>query len=491
MPHRASGVGTSSPGRPQPLRATVPFQGTSESGATTFLRTHGRTGCGSVGNRAGTATGVLPGAAGSRSPLSGPLLGPCTQDHGRRFVSPHDSPEWHRDDSPVCRAPRSKTVPAPAAHGCHWAYPAPAGLTRSYPGLPLTIMGPYLSGQWPRHFTCLGLPGLNHKATQTPRAWTDGEGEQQRSGRHHRSASWGGSDPRREVSISGPEVGMPFSTSLLAMERSSLEGLNQEIETVFLQGNSDTDKLQHPHNLMDGRRAPPPGLASDFHLQRPKCLRRPSTPTAGQKSRAFNSRLAKADSRDERMLCGRSSSPFVCICISPSTDELQEKSGPDIVSILVTSSTASKHVLKDPCQPLLDYFPRLNGSTFVREAPEGCEIKAFEEHVVGNLKMAAFLPPDKSKVYFVPTSDSAFISVKTLKAPSWALGNRMKSPNELYSFPAFPSCQSDGSSGSSELALPGTIRPGERTVAASLKAQAVAQRPKMLAGDFPGLPLLC
>uniref|UniRef100_UPI00358F5E8B glucocorticoid-induced transcript 1 protein-like isoform X2 n=1 Tax=Myxine glutinosa TaxID=7769 RepID=UPI00358F5E8B len=441
MPHRAGSLGTSSPGRPQPLRATVPFQGNADGGATTLLRAHGRTGCGAVGNRA-VPTGAFPGTTGSRSPLSGPFLGPCTQEHGRRCASSHDSPEWKSDGSLVCTGPRSKTVPAPAAHRCHWAYPATPGLTRSYPGLPLTIMGPYLSGQWPRHFSCRGLPGLNHKATQTPRAWTDGEGERQRSGRHHRSASWGGSDPRREiaklriqlqqsrqigertrvgateasgkesdgqsgcpnglgrmtlseeslalreascrgqVSISGPEVGTPFSTSLLAMERSSLEGLNQEIETVFLQGNSDTDKLQHPHNLMDGRRAPPPGLVSDFHLQRPKCLRRPSTPTAGQKSRASNSRLAKADSRDERMLCGRSTSPFVCICISPSTDELGEKSGPDIVSILVTSSTAPKLVLKDLCQPLLDSFPRLNGSTFMREAPEGCEIKAFEEHVL-------------------------------------------------------------------------------------------------------------
>ncbi|XP_019494055.1 PREDICTED: protein FAM117A [Hipposideros armiger] len=156
-----------------------------------------------------------------------------------------------------------------------------------------TILSSYLLGQWPRDadgaFTCC----TNDKATQTPLSWQELEGERTSTCTHKRSASWGSTDHRKEItklkqqlqrtklSRSGKEKergsplqgdhavrgalrasppsflsGSPILRLSPCLHR-SLEGLNQELEEVFVKEQGE-EELLRILDIPDGHRAPAP-----------------------------------------------------------------------------------------------------------------------------------------------------------------------------------------------------------------------------------------
>ncbi|XP_010157291.1 PREDICTED: protein FAM117A, partial [Eurypyga helias] len=157
-----------------------------------------------------------------------------------------------------------------------------------------TIVGSYLLGQWPRDAEGAAASCMNDKATQTPVSWHDAEVGKAGSGAHKRSASWGSADHRREIAKlkqqlqrtklngrsgkekekSSPLQGdhavlgslRDFPSGFLSPSpvlrlspclHRSLEGLNQELEEVFVKEQGD-EELLRILDVPDGHRAPAP-----------------------------------------------------------------------------------------------------------------------------------------------------------------------------------------------------------------------------------------
>ncbi|XP_077404768.1 glucocorticoid induced 1a isoform X2 [Vanacampus margaritifer] len=170
---------------------------------------------------------------------------------------------------------------------------------------------------------------------------------------------------------------------------SSMEGINHELEKVFIKDNGEKEELKSLE-VPDGRRAPfPPQQRSSS--SRGTDDQNPSAP-------------------------GRSSS---CSSLSPCPSPACPSSGSHD-----SSPYSTEDLLYDPdkdsesCSPLPKFAssPKPNNSyMFKREPPEGCEkIKAFEE-MSSRQSTSASVPlfscPDKNKVNFIPTG-SAFCPVK-------------------------------------------------------------------------------
>lgn len=303
-------------------------------------------------------------------------------------------------NSPVCRAVR-----------CKLQVHSPIRRTSSLDA----ITGQYLTGQWPRDSHEPYPSCMKDKATQTPGLWIEEGGEL--GNPHQRSASWGSADhlkeqlvrlrlqlqrskqvsrqskekeqsslqqhdqqytatcqPQRKVL---PMVNMPVPESLIFKVPSNVEGINHELENVFImQGWKQEIQAM---DVLDGRRAPFPSYHSpdtrDSDTQAPSSgdsspLPQPSTPDP----------LHSSDG-----------SPC-------SAEELNKESG------------CSSPLLK------LATSPKPNNSyMFKREPPEGCErVKVFDEMVSCKSKgFPLFSCPDKNKVNFIPRG-SAFCPVKLL-----------------------------------------------------------------------------
>ncbi|XP_045155248.1 protein FAM117A [Echinops telfairi] len=288
-----------------------------------------------------------------------------------------------------------------------------------------TILSSYLLGQWPRDadgaFTCC----TNDKATQTPLSWQELEGEQARSCTHKRSASWGSTDHRKEITKlkqqlqrtklgrSGKEKerGSPlqgdhavrgalrasppgFSAGSAVLRLSpclhrSLEGLNQELEEVFVKEQGD-EELLRILDVPDGHRAPAPPQSSscDHSLLPPEpgnLARSPSVPLASPQPSGWASREEHRAAVEE-------------LASVPNDKASLEEGSPSPV----LASAAS---------------PRPNHSyVFKREPPEGCErVRVFEEASSPGPDLAFLTScPDKNKVHFSPTG-SAFCPVSLTK----------------------------------------------------------------------------
>ncbi|KAL2080525.1 hypothetical protein ACEWY4_024318 [Coilia grayii] len=182
------------------------------------------------------------------------------------------------------------------------------------------ITGPYLSGHWPRDpLTC--YPScMRDKSTQTPGCWSEEEIEQRST--HQRSASWSSSDQLREIAklrqhlqrskqagrkegkdrplssisprpstklrplahhptkhrrhgqpgnvphvieASVPDVAVQHQRAKPSISRvpSSMEGINHELEKVFIREGAEKEELK-ALEVPDGRRAhvPPPSSAA-------------------------------------------------------------------------------------------------------------------------------------------------------------------------------------------------------------------------------------
>uniref|UniRef100_A0A3B5QN74 Glucocorticoid-induced transcript 1 protein n=1 Tax=Xiphophorus maculatus TaxID=8083 RepID=A0A3B5QN74_XIPMA len=294
------------------------------------------------------------------------------------------------------------------------------------------ITGPYLTGQWPRDSHAPYPSCMKDKATQTPCLWIDEAAEL--GSPHQRSASWGSADHLKEIAklrlqlqrskqvtrqskdreqsslqlqqlqqlqqqhsaacqsqccvsfqykgTSSTLTSNPMAKSLICRVPSSVEGINHELENVFIRDDWEHG-LQVQHLAVDGRRPPfPPNRYSS----------------------------SSGDTRDTDTQAPSSgeSSP------SPrpsSSDHLHSHDG---------SPCSAEEIDKDSgCSSPLPKFatsPKPNNSyMFKREPPEGCErVKVFDELVSGKSKgFPLFSCPDKNKVNFIPRG-SAFCPVKLL-----------------------------------------------------------------------------
>ncbi|KAM9838591.1 LOW QUALITY PROTEIN: glucocorticoid induced 1a, partial [Aulostomus maculatus] len=169
---------------------------------------------------------------------------------------------------------------------------------------------------------------------------------------------------------------------------SSMEGINHELEKVFIKDNGEKEELKSLE-VPDGRRAPfPPQQRSSS-------------------SRSMDTQTPSAP--------GRSSS---CSSLSPCPSPACPPGSHD------GSPYSTEELLYDPDKdsgsssplPKFASSPKPNNSyMFKREPPEGCEkIKAFEESSSRQSTSASvplFSCPDKNKVNFIPTG-SAFCPVK-------------------------------------------------------------------------------
>ncbi|XP_061112053.1 glucocorticoid induced 1a [Conger conger] len=192
-----------------------------------------------------------------------------------------------------------------------------------------------------------------------------------------------------QVSMSKPGP-MPLSNitvpkATISRVPSSMEGINHELEKVFIRDREELKALEVP----DGRRAPfpPQQRSSSTHSVDPQAPAAPPAP-------------------------GRSSScSSLSPCPSPACPPGSRDDSPYYPEDKDSGSSSPL--------PKLASSPKPNNSyMFKREPPEGCErVKVFEEMASRQPDSAPlFSCPDKNKVNFIPTG-SAFCPVR-LPAPS-------------------------------------------------------------------------
>ncbi|XP_034016246.1 glucocorticoid induced 1a, partial [Thalassophryne amazonica] len=169
---------------------------------------------------------------------------------------------------------------------------------------------------------------------------------------------------------------------------SSMEGINHELEKVFIKDNGEKEELKSLE-VPDGRRAPfPPQQRSSS-------------------TRSIDTQTPSAPGWS-------SSCSSLSPCPSPSCPPGSHDGSPYSTEDLLYDR--DKDTRSSSPLPKFASSPKPNNSyMFKREPPEGCEkIKAFEE-TSSRQSTAASVPlfscPDKNKVNFIPTG-SAFCPVK-------------------------------------------------------------------------------
>ncbi|XP_026879163.2 glucocorticoid induced 1a [Electrophorus electricus] len=421
----SGGGGGGNGSRLQPIRATVPYQ---------LLRGNQRSPTRSPSSIS-VGSNILPITSGcsptvpAQLPLANPVgngsvdAWPVT----RQRRSPPDSkgsPE-RCTSSPAFRVERSKAQQVRSAE--------PIRRTSSLGA----ITGLYLSGQWPRDPQVHYPSCTRDKSTQTPGCWTEETGEDEHRSTHQRSASWGSADHLKEIadlrsqlqrskqgsgrhsrdsrehlsplhcsvintpstisiasqasSLMSKPAQMPLSSitvpkATISRVPSSMEGINHELEKVFIKDNGEKEELK-ALEVPDGRRAPFP-----------------------PQQRSSSSRGADTQTP---LAPGRSSS---CSSLSPCPSPACPHGSHDGSPYFADEPLDERDKDSGSSSPLPKFAssPKPNNSyMFKREPPEGCEkIKVFEEITS---RQSASLPlfscPDKNKVNFNPTG-SAFCPVK-------------------------------------------------------------------------------
>uniref|UniRef100_A0A3Q3VS55 Uncharacterized protein n=1 Tax=Mola mola TaxID=94237 RepID=A0A3Q3VS55_MOLML len=266
------------------------------------------------------------------------------------------------------------------------------------------IIGTYLQGQWPKEPEGPSSPSHKDKSTQTPDSWSDKtQSRRGSSSGHKRSASWGSAENLREVNIySTQPIPIPLAplSTLVPRLRCSLEGLNQELEGMFI---CQPPHPQHRVELLccllevpDGHRAPVPpqscssGSQSDYTttpLSSSSLSSSPSPSPTYNSTFPPNSEEAALDMHQDLIGSGE-----VCL---PSAFTTQSEA--DLSAALLVSSSPGPN--KSCC--------------FQREPPEGCEkVRVWEETRYPTLISSC---PDPNKVNFTPHGGSAFCPVSLLK----------------------------------------------------------------------------
>lgn len=291
------------------------------------------------------------------------------------------------------------------------------------------IVGPYLQGHWPKEVDGPGSLCRKDKSTQTPDSWADNFQSEQGSSYHKRSASWGSAEHLKEIAklkqqlqqrskpgASGghdkdlqayphgngllgtaqtkpiPIPHAPLST-LVPRLRCSVEGLNQELEGMFI--SQPSPAYQKFLEVPDGRRAPVPSQSCSSGSQSDRTTTPLSSSSASSSPSCSLTDTSTSPPTSEDLHQGLLESTDMCLVSSLSTQSDTE------LPLLISSS------------------PGLNKSfSFQREPPEGCEkVRVWEEtSTVDYLKPAVIAScPDPNKVNFTPHGGSAFCPVSLLK----------------------------------------------------------------------------
>ncbi|XP_075299861.1 protein FAM117A isoform X3 [Opisthocomus hoazin] len=281
-----------------------------------------------------------------------------------------------------------------------------------------TIVGSYLLGQWPRDAEGASTSCMNDKATQIAKL----KQQLQRTKLNGRS----GKDKERSSPLQGDHAvlaplrdspsGFLSPSPVLRLSpclHRSLEGLNQELEEVFVKEQGD-EELLRILDVPDGHRAPAPAQRG-----------------------SGDAALALEPSSGSCSSLSLSPSPSVPLRLSPHTPVRLAAEEPS--SAADKAQPEPKEKEEGSPSPVLAFAssPRPNHSyMFKREPPEGCEkVRAFEEASSPSPDQT-FQPscPDKNKVHFNPTG-SAFCPVSLVK-PLF--------PNVGFLFRGFPAPSGPG-----------------------------------------------
>ncbi|XP_076735171.1 glucocorticoid induced 1a, partial [Maylandia zebra] len=220
---------------------------------------------------------------------------------------------------------------------------------------------------------------MKDKSTQTPGCWSD---ETRKKEDHSICSAQFSMSKSAQMPLSNITVPKPS----ISRVPSSMEGINHELEKVFIKDNGDKEELKSLE-VPDGRRAPFPPQ------QRSSSTRSVDTQTPSAPGRSSSCSSLSPSPSPACPLGSHDGSPY-------STDDLLYDRDKDNGSSSPLPKFASS--------------PKPNNSyMFKREPPEGCEkIKAFEEMSSRQSTSAPlFSCPDKNKVNFIPTG-SAFCPVK-------------------------------------------------------------------------------
>ncbi|XP_034747792.1 glucocorticoid induced 1a isoform X5 [Etheostoma cragini] len=388
--------------RLQPIRATVPYQllrgnqhSPTRSASCCFLVAGSNTGpttsrCSSPAN---------PGGSGCDSRLV-----------PRQSLSPPDSrssPE-RSTSSPVSKVKRTKSEQVRSL-GAIWRSPSQG-----------TFTGPYLTGQWPRDIHLQYPSCMKDKSTQIAKLRHQLHRSKQ-GGRHskdkerlsplqcntitytaltsttnHTSTASHVQQFSMSKSAQMPLSNITVPKPSISRVPSSMEGINHELEKVFIKDNGEKEELKsfscrtlQSLEVPDGRRAPFPPQ------QRSSSTRSVDTQTPSAPGRSSS--------------CS-SLSPCPSPACPPGSHDGSPYSTEDLLYDRDKDSGSSSPLPKFASSPKPN-----NSYMFKREPPEGCEkIKAFEEmssRQSTSTSVPLFSCPDKNKVNFIPTG-SAFCPVK-------------------------------------------------------------------------------
>ncbi|XP_033703928.1 protein FAM117A isoform X3 [Tursiops truncatus] len=263
-----------------------------------------------------------------------------------------------------------------------------------------TILSSYLLGQWPRDadgaFTCC----TNDKATQITKLKQQLQRTKlSRSGKEKERGSPLQGDHAVRGTLRASPPSFPSGSAVLRLSpclHRSLEGLNQELEEVFVKEQGE-EELLRILEIPDGHRAPaPPQSGSCDHplllLEPGNLASSPSMPLASPQPSGQTSREEHQGAAEElTSIPSDKASP-------PGHPAFLEEGSPSPVLAFASS-------------------PRPNHSyVFKREPPEGCErVRVFEEATSPGPDLAFLTScPDKNKVHFNPTG-SAFCPVSLMK----------------------------------------------------------------------------
>ncbi|XP_078135174.1 protein FAM117A-like isoform X2 [Sander vitreus] len=267
------------------------------------------------------------------------------------------------------------------------------------------IIGPYLQGHWPKEPESQSSLSCKDKSTQIAKlkqqlqqrskpAVSGGHDKDRRRGYPQGSGSLGST---RTQPIPIPLA--PLST-LVPRLRCSVEGLNQELEGMFI------CQPSHPqHRLLevpDGHRAPVP-------LQ--SC-------SSGSQSDPATTPLTSSSSSSS----SPSSSPTNLSTSPPNSEDAPvdlHQGLIDSAEMCLLSPFLSQNEVDLSLPLLMSSSPGPNKSCcFQREPPEGCEkVRVWEETSTPRQPKPALLSscPDPNKVNFTPHGGSAFCPVSLLK----------------------------------------------------------------------------
>uniref|UniRef100_G1QSE8 Family with sequence similarity 117 member A n=1 Tax=Nomascus leucogenys TaxID=61853 RepID=G1QSE8_NOMLE len=338
------------------------------------------------GGAGGLRRGCSPPAA-AGSPRAG--LQPLRATIPFQLQQPHQRRDW---------GGRAASVPCSVAPEKSVCRPQPLQVRRTF-SLD-TILSSYLLGQWPRDadgaFTCC----TNDKATQISKLKQQLQRTKlSRSGKEKERGSPLPGDHAVRGALRASPPTFPSGSPVLRLSpclHRSLEGLNQELEEVFVKEQGE-EELLRILDIPDGHRAPaPPQSGSCDH---PLLLLEPGNlASSPSMSLASPQPCGLASHEELRGAAEELASTPNDKASSPGHPAFLEDGSPSPVLAFAAS-------------------PRPNHSyVFKREPPEGCEkVRVFEEATSPGPDLAFLTScPDKNKVHFNPTG-SAFCPVNLMK----------------------------------------------------------------------------